>query len=336
MVFYSFFNNSTMMLRSLSYITPDETERIERALIEDLPSEAKCSYTSEYFRHGNPIIVHHCLGHSNLSTLGPNGRLDETVLNAYLSFLTTRDEYLCHQEWLFHRHAPDPPKFKRSNVVFSSFFLTRLQDQRDNDVSGWKYMKGHMFSGSSKLGEWALPVALCLYTTNRPCFHTYIYTEVGNTCLFDTDKIFFPHHIARGGAADHWALVVVYVKEKRVQYYCSLGGSGLSVMGAVFGYLQKHHLAVRCCVLPDISNWKIVECSIETPRQHNGYDCGIFTCMFADRLMQSRHNTLFTQAHMNCYRRLMLLCLVDKSVPIWTDTDGSNEYQLIEVLDSST
>jgi hypothetical protein len=166
MLFYSFFNNSTMMLRSLSYISADETERIERALIEDLPSEATCSYTSEYFRRGNPIIVHHCLGHSNLLTLGPSGRLDETVLNAYLSLLTTRDEYLCHQEWRSHRHAPNPPKFKRSNVVFSSFFLTRLQDIRHNDVSGWKYMKGHMFSGSSKFSECGLPVALCHYTAN--------------------------------------------------------------------------------------------------------------------------------------------------------------------------
>jgi hypothetical protein len=332
MLFYSFFNNSTMMLRSLSYISADEKERIERALIEDLPSKATCS-----FRCGNPIIVHHCPGRSNLATLGPRGRLDETVLNAYLSLLTTRDEYLCHQQWLYHRHDPNPPKFKRSNVVFSSFFLTRLQDNRDyNDVSGWKYMKGHMFSGSSKFSEFALLVALSLYNANRPCFHTYIFTAVGNTCLFDTDTILFPHHIALGGAADHWALVVVYVKEKRVQYYCSLGGSGLSVMGVVFGYLQEHHLAVRGCVLPDISNWKMVKCSIETPLQQNGYDCGIFTCMFADRLMQSRHNTLFSQDKMNCYRRLMLLCLVDKSVPIWTDTDGSNEYQLIEVDDSST
>jgi hypothetical protein len=142
-----------MMLRSLSFISADETERIERALIEALPSEATCSYTSEQFRRGNPIIVHHYLGHSNLSTLGPSRRIDDTVLNAYLSLLTTRDEYLCHQEWLSHRNAPNPPKFKRSNVVFSSFFLTRLQEKCNNDVSRWKYMKGHMFSGTSKFRD---------------------------------------------------------------------------------------------------------------------------------------------------------------------------------------
>jgi Ulp1 family protease len=141
----------------------------------------------------------------------------------------------------------------------------------------------------------------------------------------------------RGGAADHWAVVVVFVREKRVQYYCSSGESGRDVMVAVFYYLQKHHLSVLGCVLPDIPKWKLINCTTDTPRQNNSYDCAIFTCMFADRLMHARNNsTLFTQSDMNCYRRLMLLYLVDKAVPIWTDTDGSKEYHLAEVLDSST
>jgi sentrin-specific protease 1 len=140
----------------------------------------------------------------------------------------------------------------------------------------------------------------------------------------------------RNGAADHWALVVVFVQKKRVQYFCSSGEAGRDVMGAVFDYLQKHHLSVRGRVLSDIPKWKLINCSTKTPRQNNGYDCGIFTCMFADRLMQSRNNTLFTQSDMNYYRRLMLMCLVDKKVPIWTDTDGSKEYLLFVVLNSST
>ncbi len=36
--------------------------------------------------------------------------------------------------------------------------------------------------------------------------------------------------------------------------------------------------------LPDESRWKIVGNKSEIPAQTNGFDCGVFTCMYADFL----------------------------------------------------
>jgi hypothetical protein len=143
----------TMMLRSLSYISTDETERIDRAVNEAHTSESTLSYLGERVRNGNHNLVRHYLHPSNLSTLRPMQRVDDIVLNAYLSHLTSRDEYLSEQEWLSLRNIPNPPQLNRKNVVFNSFFLTQLLATRTsfNDVSQWQYMKGQMFSGTCKL-----------------------------------------------------------------------------------------------------------------------------------------------------------------------------------------
>jgi Ulp1 family protease len=166
--------------------------------------------------------------------------------------------------------------------------------------------------------------------------HPYpsIETAAHGTCLFDTDRIFFPHHLKNGGAVDHWALVVVFVPEKCVRYYCSLGNSGHEVTFAVLQYLQDKHLADYGVVLPNICNWSTSPCSADTPRQNNGWDCGVFTCMFVDRLMQMRDNNLFSQDEMHHYRRLILLCLVDKTVPIWMDNDGTDKFFFAEIQNS--
>ena len=83
--------------------------------------------------------------------------------------------------------------------------------------------------------QWELSYAISQKNLHR---YSSIETAAHGTSLFDTDRIFFPHHLKIGGAVDHWALVVVFVPEKRVRYYCSLGNSGREVTIAVLQYLQ--------------------------------------------------------------------------------------------------
>lgn len=142
------------MLRSLSYISTDETERIDRAVNVAHPSSAAVatsSYMGERLRNGNHNVVRYHIFPRNLSTLRPRQLLDDVVINAYLAHLTSRDEYLSEQQWLSKRNIPNPPPLRRKNVVFNSFFLTHLIATSFNDVSQWQYMKGQMFSGTCKL-----------------------------------------------------------------------------------------------------------------------------------------------------------------------------------------
>jgi sentrin-specific protease 1 len=43
-----------------------------------------------------------------------------------------------------------------------------------------------------------------------------------------------------------------------------------------------------------------------TPQQENGYDCGVFTCQFFERLSRGEEYFNFTQADMPYLRRLMI------------------------------
>jgi Ulp1 family protease len=143
-----------MMLRSLSYISTAETERINRAVNVAHPSSAAVaisSYMGEQLRNGNNNVLRHFIYPRNLSTLRPRQLVDDIVLDAYMAHLTSRDEYLSEQQWLSKCNTPNPPPLRRKNVVFNSFFLTHLLAASNNDVSQWQYMKGQMFSGTCKL-----------------------------------------------------------------------------------------------------------------------------------------------------------------------------------------
>jgi Ulp1 family protease len=61
--------------------------------------------------------------------------------------------------------------------------------------------------------------------------------------------------------------------------------------------------------LPHLSEWKKVKTTIETPKQQNGFDCGVFTCMFADFLSMG-YPLSFTQEHITqCRERIALSIL---------------------------
>ena len=74
----------------------------------------------------------------------------------------------------------------------------------------------------------------------------------------------------------------MYVQEKKIVYYDSMGGSGRGFLEAMMRYLQDEHLAKKGCEL-DASEWELRE-EPRAPQQRNGCDCGVFTCMVAEAL----------------------------------------------------
>lgn len=84
--------------------------------------------------------------------------------------------------------------------------------------------------------------------------------------IFKLDKIIIP--INQGNA--HWICGVIFMKEKRIQIYDSLGGSGRVYLNALFQYVQDEHKDKKKSPLPDIDEWTCVVTTRDTPTQQNG------------------------------------------------------------------
>lgn len=164
--------------------------------------------------------------------------------------------------------------------------------------------------------------------------------------IFELDKVVFP--INQSGM--HWVCAVLFVQEKRLQFYDSLGGDGSEYLEFLFRYVQDEHLDKKKQPLPDVREWQLIPCQEDTPRQLNGalgrwqrrccrvkslrrwpsrnvfllltpfvvfspflfvsgYDCGVFTCMFADFVSRDAPLT-FDQSHVaECRERIALSIL---------------------------
>lgn len=93
-----------------------------------------------------------------------------------------------------------------------------------------------------------------------------ILTFIGKD-IFALDKIFFPINVGEA----HWVLVVVYMQERRIQFYDSLGSDGMYYLKHILHYLKNEHKNKKKAPLPNMDEWELVPCdSAETPQQLNG------------------------------------------------------------------
>ena len=156
-------------------------------------------------------------------------------------------------------------KNRLENSFFSSGFLLKLVDGE-----GYQYDNVKRWTRKDK------PVKNDEYWSQR----------FKDTTVFEFDKLFFPINITN----THWTLAVIYVTEKRIQYYDSIAGYGGPALedkylNALFQWLQDEHKDKCGTELPDKESWKKDRCNKKsTPQQKNGVDCGVFTIMFADYL----------------------------------------------------
>lgn len=128
--------------------------------------------------------------------------------------------------------------------------------------------------------------------------------------LFQLEKVFFPINV--GG--NHWVCAVAYIQERKIQFYDSLGSSGARYLQHIWRYLQDEHMDKKQHALPGPA-WKLVPCNIDrTPQQLNGYDCGVFVCMFMD-LLATDCPLLFNQHQIpQCRKRIALSILKGTAV----------------------
>eukprot|EP01135_Chromosphaera_perkinsii_P011954 Nk52_evm7s2542 gene=Nk52_evmTU7s2542 len=126
--------------------------------------------------------------------------------------------------------------------------------------------------------------------------------------LFEKDIVIVPVHLQM-----HWCLAVIYIQEKRIEYFDSLGGSNAKCFKLLKEYLSKESEDKLKKKL-DTSDWKCVR-RTDIPAQHNGSDCGVFMCKFADYVSRGTEFD-FSQAHMPYFRRRMVYELLSKKL-LW-------------------
>jgi hypothetical protein len=103
--------------------------------------------------------------------------------------------------------------------------------------------------------------------------------------VFEMDKIFFP--VFKDD--NHWSLIVIYVQQKRINYYDSRSTRDAGSYGDVLMSIIKMWLFDVANKF-DISgfnfaDWTCVTTDKKTvPQQDNSNDCGIFCIMFTDYL----------------------------------------------------
>jgi sentrin-specific protease 1 len=101
----------------------------------------------------------------------------------------------------------------------------------------------------------------------------------------------------------HWTLAVVNFRDKRVEYYDSMGGGNAALLSFLLRWVVDEMQHKKGQVL-DESEWETVAHGRNVPQQRNSDDCGVFMCKFADFLARGAEIN-FTAAHMNYFRARM-------------------------------
>lgn len=105
----------------------------------------------------------------------------------------------------------------------------------------------------------------------------------------------------------HWVSAVIFMEEKKIQWFDSMGGTDMYRLNGLLRYLKDEWNAKKKGQGEfNEDEWELVRCTADTPRQANGYDCGVFTCMICDFISKDQP-LLFNQNHINqCRDRIAL------------------------------
>lgn len=149
-----------------------------------------------------------------------------------------------------------------------------------------------------------LPKVYCMNTFFIPTLmsrgHSGVRRWTRKTDIFGFDIIPIPVHV--GGI--HWCMAIIRITDKIIRYYDSMGNPNQPVLDALEQYLIEEAMDKKKISL-DTSDW-VKQSVTDCPRQMNGSDCGVFSCMFAEHLSRCAPIT-FTQSDMPYFREKMVL-----------------------------
>jgi sentrin-specific protease 1 len=96
--------------------------------------------------------------------------------------------------------------------------------------------------------------------------------------IFDKEKIYFPINLDN----THWTLAIVYITKKEIRYFDSQNGNGTTILKQLLNWVVDE-AADKGKTAVQRDEWRLLDSmDQDVPQQHNGYDCGVFSIMFAD------------------------------------------------------
>ncbi len=128
--------------------------------------------------------------------------------------------------------------------------------------------------------------------------------------IFSLVKVLFPINIFNR----HWALAVAFMQQKKIVYYDSQSAgnnSGMSNLSMLLRYIGDEAEAKQRQFV--IEEWKLV--IEQVPQQTNANDCGVFTCMFADLVLDDIDVKNLDQHMMEEFRRKICYAILRRKIP---------------------
>eukprot|EP01122_Echinamoeba_exundans_P003371 TRINITY_DN13484_c0_g1_i1.p1 TRINITY_DN13484_c0_g1~~TRINITY_DN13484_c0_g1_i1.p1 ORF type:complete len:329 (-),score=61.23 TRINITY_DN13484_c0_g1_i1:225-1211(-) len=126
--------------------------------------------------------------------------------------------------------------------------------------------------------------------------------------VFSMDRIIFPVNLNN----THWCLVVINMKAKKIEYYDSLGGRNDKIFKQIRMWLQEESLDKKKEYF-DPGDY-VDEYPAAVPLQQNSYDCGVFTCKFAEARVNGDEPFSFSQSDMPSFRRRIWQAILKKQL----------------------
>ena len=145
--------------------------------------------------------------------------------------------------------------------------------------------------------------------------------------IFQLDRLIVPINIKDR----HWLLVCVFMKDKSIRVYDSLpftilkdGGS--SYIQHIWTYLQDEYKDKKGDCLPDQDRWNFYPClkgdTSAVIQGQGSNDCGVYSCMFMDLLMNRMDPSLLRSSVVNVTQngRKVLWRAIRNKLPIFKVT----------------
>lgn len=243
----------------------------EVVVVED-EEEVQKELAKAQLEQDTPLPVFNADQTSLIRYAAGRGSPDEVLITKFNLSITRRDiATLLGDSWL--------------NDEVINFYMNLLMERSEGDGNGYPkcyamntfFMPKVLQQGQSAVRRWTRKVD-----------------------IFAFDVIPVPVHVSN----IHWCMAIISLKERYIRYYDSMGQPNKRVLDALEQYLRDESMDKRKVAL-DMEGWRkenIADC----PRQMNGSDCGVFSCMFAEYISRG-HRVNFTQENMPYFRQKMIL-----------------------------
>ena len=178
----------------------------------------------------------------SMQTLRDGQWLNDEVINYFLKNCLAKRDELL---------CAKQPGRKRSHF-FNSFFVQTMFDEKNNNPN----LRGKFSYKNVK--RWS--------------------KKVPGKDIFNLKYIFCPINLDNM----HWTSAVIFMEEKKIQYFDSMGGTDMSKLEGLLQYLKDEHKAKKGGEM-NVDEWELVRCTRDTPRQRNGkrVDISFSTCVFS-------------------------------------------------------